>query len=130
MDFRFLFVLGDGPFAIFFYEDFNTAGDWIGNDSTDNTKHVDADCDGSEYGESRKLKTFALDLWRNNVSFDLKINDGVDEEGEAGAPNVESEKECDDTATDEGAKHRDKAKDASNETEWQSEACIESEDDA
>jgi len=118
MNFRFLFVVGDGPFAVFFNENFDTAGDWNGNDSADDAKHVDANGDGREDGEGRELKTFALDLWRNDVSFDLEIDDSVDEEGETGTPNVEGEKECDDTAADEGAKHWDKAKDASDETEW------------
>ena len=42
--------------------------------------------------EGREFETFALNFWRNEVGFDLEINNGVDEEADAGWDTVEGEK--------------------------------------
>ena len=77
--------------SVFFEQDFDATGDWDGDDCADNAEHVDADGDRSEDDESRELKAFALDFWRDDVRFDLEIDDCVDDEGETGAPDVEGE---------------------------------------
>ena len=95
----FVFYWAEG-FAVFFDQDFDAAGNRDGNDCAWNAKHVDANGDGGEDGEGRELKAFALNLWRDDVGFNLEINNRVDNESEASTPNVEGEKECDEGATD------------------------------
>ncbi len=142
---NFLFVLGNEFFvfglcfvfivvewktvAVFFDEYFDASGDWDGDDSANEAKHVNANSDGAEYDESWKLEAFALDFWRDEVGFNLEINDGVDEEGDAGREDIEGKEKGYEGAANEGAKHWDEAEDAGDETEWQSEAWREAEDD-
>ena len=59
----------------------------------------------------------------------MEINNRVDNEGEAGTPNIEGEKECDKCTADKRTKHWNEAKDASDETERQSEAWVEAEEE-
>lgn len=87
--------------AVFFEQNFDTTSDRYGDDGADKTKHVDADCDGAKDNESWELEPFALNFWRNKVGFDLKINDGIDKEANAGRDAAKSEKERNKTTTDE-----------------------------
>ncbi len=115
-------------FAVFLNQNFDTTGDRNGNNRAWNAEHVDTNGYGGEDGEGRELKAFALNLWRDDVGFDLEINNCVDNEGEASTPNVEGEQKSDECAADEGAKHWDETKDASDEAERQSETRIEAEE--
>ncbi len=124
----FVFEWAEG-FAVFFNQDFDTTGDRNGNNRAWNAKHIDTNSDGGENGEGRELKAFALNLRRNDVGFDLEINNRVDNEGETGAPNVEGEQKSDKCAADEGAEHWNEAKDAGDEAEWQGEARIKTEEE-
>ena len=77
--------------AIFFDEDADAAGDWDGYDGTDKAESVDADSDSRKDDEGGQIHAFALDLWRNNVRFNLKIDDGIDDKSDAGAKLAETE---------------------------------------
>ncbi len=63
-----------------------------------------------------------MDFGRDNVGFNLEINNGVDEEGNAGAKCIKTEQKCDDGTSDETTEHRNQAEDAGNETKRKSEA--------
>ncbi len=114
--------------AIFFEENLNAAGDRDGNNSANETESVDAEGDRGEDDEGWKLKAFALDFWRDEVRLDLEIYDCVDEEDDAGRKGVESEKDSDDGAANDGAEHWDEAEGAGDEAEWQGEVSGEFED--
>lgn len=115
--------------AVFFEEDFDTAGDWDGDNCADKTESVDADSNGGENSEGWELHAFTLDFWRDDVGFDLEVDDGVDEECYASPDGVEAEQKRDDGAADEATKHWNKAEDAGDETEWEGEAWCDAEDE-
>ena len=41
------------------------------------------------------MHAFALDFWRNNIGFDLEINNSIDKEGDAGPKHIEAEQKGD-----------------------------------
>lgn len=101
------FAVIDKVGAIFCDEDFDATGDWNGDNCASEAESVDADSNGGKNNEGRELHAFTLDFWRDDIGFDLKINNGIDKEGDAGAESVEAKQKCDDGAANKTAKHRD-----------------------
>jgi len=126
--FAFVALGREETIAVFFEKNLNAAGDWNGNDSTDETESVDAESDGSENNKCWELEALALDFWRDEVRLDLEIYDCVDEEYDASRNSVKGEEDGDDGAADNGAEHWDEAEGAGDEAEWQGEIGGEFED--
>ena len=108
--------------AEFFNENFDAAGDWDGNDSAGKAEGVNTNSYGRKNDEGWKFHAFALDFWRDNIRFDLEINDSVDKEGDAGPESIETKEQRDYSATNKASEHWNKTEDASNEAEWESKA--------
>ncbi len=101
------FAVIDKVGAVFFDEDFDAAGDWNGDNCASEAESIDADSNGGKNNEGRELHTFTLDFRRDDIGFDLEINDGIDKEGDAGAEGVEAKQKRDNGATNKTTKHWD-----------------------
>ena len=87
VDFSVVYKIG----AVFVDEDFDAAGDWYRDDCSDEPESIDADGDSGEDDECRKTHATTLNFWRNNIRFDLEINDGIYKEDGARPWSIEAE---------------------------------------
>ena len=76
---------GGAEVGEFFENNFDTAGNGDGNDSTNKAEHIHADNDGGENEGGREIEGVALELGGNEIVFylDIKeiennVNDGGD----------------------------------------------------
>ena len=74
----------------FFNENFDAASNWNGDDGTNKAEHVYSDSDRGEDKKGGQFHAATLDFGRDEVGFNLEIDEDVDEEDDAGNGRIES----------------------------------------